>query len=74
MAHRCIMLGKIAWDMVSLSLVLKVRIESEPDLNLLCAAEAGLPYEAVVELLDTIRGAGVKRVGLEVRSKPPSRR
>ncbi len=73
-ADRTLLLEKTPMDLASLSQELKVRIKSEPDLNLLIAAEAGLPYEAVVELLDTIRGAGVKRVGLEVGSKPRPRR
>ncbi|MBL0058674.1 MAG: biopolymer transporter ExbD [Elusimicrobia bacterium] len=73
-ADRKILLEKSSFTLVSLSQELKIRQKLEPDLRLTLAAEEGLPYGAVVELLDTIRAAGVKRVALEVRPKAPSSR
>ncbi|MBK7544447.1 MAG: biopolymer transporter ExbD [Elusimicrobia bacterium] len=69
-ADRTLLLEKTAFTLVALAAELKSRRQLEPELNLAVAADAGLPYEAVMELLDTIRGAGVKKVALEVASKP----
>src|SRR5262245_5562580 len=41
----------------------------DPTMAVMVAAEAGLPYGEVVELLDNVRAAGVKKVALEVRAK-----
>jgi biopolymer transport protein ExbD len=73
-ADRVIHLEKSSFTLAGLSQELKIRQKLEPDLRLTLAAEAGLPYGDVVELLDTIRAAGVKRVALEVRPKAPSSR
>jgi biopolymer transport protein ExbD len=70
---RKIHLEKSVFEMAGLAQELKVRLKLEPELRLTVAAEEGLPYGAVVELLDTIRAAGVKRVALEVRPKVPAR-
>lgn len=72
-ADRKVLLEKSLFDLAGLLLELKNRQALEPDLRLTVAAEEGLPYSAVVELLDTIRSAGVKRVALEVRPKAPAR-
>ncbi len=37
-----------------------------PDVQVYFAAERELPYKAVVAVLDAIRGAGVRKIGLEV--------
>ncbi len=37
-----------------------------PDLQVSFAAERELPYKAVIAVLDAIRGAGVRKIGLEV--------
>ena len=70
---RKILLEESSFDLAGLSHELKIRLGLEPELRLTVAAEEGLPYGAVVELLDTIRSAGVKRVALEVRPKAPAR-
>jgi biopolymer transport protein ExbD len=57
----------LALDQVSGALRRRLRVE--PDLQVSVAAEAGLPYGEVVALLDEVRGAGVKKVALEVRAK-----
>ena len=72
-ADRKVLLEKSLFDLAGLLLELKNRQALEPDLRLTVAAEEGLPYSAVVELLDTIRSAGVKSVALEVRPKTPAR-
>ncbi len=72
-ADRKVLLEKSLFDLAGLLLELKNRQALEPDLRLTVAAEEGLPYSAVVELLDTIRSAGVKSVALEVRPKAPAR-
>lgn len=69
-ADRTLLLEKTPFTLAALAAELKSRRQLEPELNLAVAADAGLPYEAVMELLDTIRGAGVKKVALEVASKP----
>lgn len=53
---------------------LKRRMLLDAALHVAIAADQGLPYGEVVELLDVIRGAGVKKVALEVKQKarPPS--
>lgn len=69
-ADRKVLLEKSLFDLAGLLLELKNRQALEPDLRLTVAAEEGLPYSAVVELLDTIRSAGVKKVALDVRPAP----
>ncbi len=64
---RQVLLEKAPHTLATLARELKLRLRLEPDLAVSVAAEEGLPYGAVVELLDTIRAAGVKRVALEVR-------
>lgn len=72
-AEKVVLLEKTPFALEALAVELKSRRRLEPDLHLAVAADAGLPYEAVMELLDTIRGAGVKKVALEVASKPTAR-
>jgi biopolymer transport protein ExbD len=42
---------------------------SKPEQAVTISADKTLPYGDVAELLDTVRGAGVRKVGLEVRRK-----
>jgi biopolymer transport protein ExbD len=69
-ADRVIQLEKTPLTLDALSQELKSRLRLQPDLHVSVAAEEGLPYGDVVELLDTIRAAGVKRVALDVRPAP----
>ena len=41
----------------------------KPDVPVTLSADKTLPYGEVAELLDAVRSAGVKKVGLEVRRK-----
>ena len=52
-----------------LSARLAVMVRVDPLLHIALLADKGIPYGEVVEVLDTVRGAGVKKVALEVRSK-----
>lgn len=46
---------------------LTIRIEREPDVHVSLAADQSISYGDVVALLDQLRSAGIKRIGLEVR-------
>lgn len=46
-----------------------VMLRTDPLLHVAILADQSIPYGGVVEVLDTIRGAGAKKVALEVRSK-----
>jgi biopolymer transport protein ExbD len=70
-ADQKIYLEKSFFDRAGLAQELTRRQRVEPDLRLTLTAEEGLPYGVVMQVLDTIRGAGVKRVALEVRPLPP---
>jgi len=65
-----IFLEKTPQTLATLTQELQTRLKLEPDLHVSVAAEERLPYGDVVELLDTIRSAGVKKVALDVRPAP----
>ncbi|MDE2039639.1 MAG: biopolymer transporter ExbD [Elusimicrobia bacterium] len=44
-------------------------VAAEPGLRLTMAADKTLPYGEVIAVIDAARGAGVRRIGLEVRQK-----
>ena len=46
---------------------LKRLIELQPATHVALAADEKLPYGEIVNVLDTIKGSGVKRIGLEAR-------
>ena len=39
------------------------------DVRVALRADKSLPYGEIVEILDTVRGAGVRKIGLEVKAK-----
>lgn len=49
--------------------VLSAATAAKPDQPVTLSADKTLPYGDVAELLDAVRSAGVKKVGLEVRRK-----
>jgi len=64
--------GKILLDGAALTVPdmireLKRLIELQPAAHVAVAADKAVPYGEVVTLLDDIKQAGIKRVGLEVR-------
>jgi biopolymer transport protein ExbD len=48
---------------------LTLRFRTDPALHVSVAADRALPYGDVVELLDAVRGVGVRKVALEVKSR-----
>ncbi len=48
---------------------LTMAVAAKPDQPVSLSADKTLPYGEVAELLDAVRSAGVKKVGLEVRRK-----
>ena len=52
-----------------LSALLARRAAGEPELHVTLSADKTIPYGEVVGLLDVIRGAGVRKLGLEVQRK-----
>ena len=49
--------------------LLSAAIALKPDQAVTLSADKTLPYGDIAELLDTVRSAGVKKVGLEVQRK-----
>lgn len=49
--------------------MLSAAIALKPDQAVTLSADKSLPYGEIAELLDAVRTAGVKKVGLEVRRK-----
>ena len=62
---------KITMEELAAQLALMVR--ADPILHVAVLADQTIPYGEVVAILDVIRGAGVKKLALEVRSKPKSK-
>lgn len=52
-----------------LSQLLKGYVGSDPGARVSMSADKGVAYGEIVSLLDVVRGAGVKRIGLEVSRK-----
>jgi biopolymer transport protein ExbD len=50
---------------------LHTRYASHADRTIFLAADRGLPYSRVVDLMDACRGAGVERIGI-VTQQPPA--
>jgi biopolymer transport protein ExbD len=53
----------------ALKKVLAAAIAAKPEQAITLSADKSLPYGEVAELLDAVRSAGIKKVGLEVRRK-----
>ncbi|PIR15575.1 MAG: biopolymer transporter ExbD [Elusimicrobia bacterium CG11_big_fil_rev_8_21_14_0_20_64_6] len=49
--------------------ILSAAIAARPDQAVTLSADKALPYGDVAELLDAVRAAGIRKVGLEVRRK-----
>ncbi len=48
---------------------LKNAVAAQPELHVTMAADKAIPYGEVVGVIDRIRGAGVRKIGLEVQGK-----
>jgi biopolymer transport protein ExbD len=57
------------YSLPELEQALSRRFRLDPALHVSVAAEKTVPYGNVVELLDAVRAAGVKKLALEVRRK-----
>jgi biopolymer transport protein ExbD len=68
-AEREVLLDKDKVSLEALSQELANRMRLDPALHVSVAADKIVPYGEVVGLLDTVRGAGVKKVALEVTTK-----
>jgi biopolymer transport protein TolR len=44
-------------------------VSAQPYMHVTLASDKTIPYGEVVEVIDAIRGAGVKKLGLEVRGR-----
>ena len=62
-------LGGKPTTLPELKKVLSAATAAKPDQPVTLSADKSLPYGEVAELLDAVRSAGVKKVGLEVRRK-----
>ncbi len=58
-----------AMTLEDLKKALSAATAAKPDQPVTLSADKTLPYGDVAELLDAVRSAGVKKVGLEVRRK-----
>ncbi len=53
----------------SMAYQLAVMVKADPMVHVVLQADKTIPYGEVVEVLDAIRGSGIKRLALELRSK-----
>ena len=68
-AKREIQLSGKAVSPQQLSAYLSRAAAAEPELHVTLSADRSLPYGDIVGLLDLVRGAGVRKIGLEVVRK-----
>jgi biopolymer transport protein ExbD len=68
-AEREIYVEKAKYPLDKLEPELRLRLRLDPALHVSVAADESLPYGEVVKMLDLVRGAGVKKVALEVKAK-----
>ncbi len=67
--NRQITLGDTAIQKTDLKYQLGIMHKADPLLHIAILADEKLPYGEVVEILDLVRGSGIKKVALEVGSK-----
>jgi biopolymer transport protein ExbD len=72
-AQRQIFLADQPVSLQDLPFQLASLVKADPAVHLAVQADETIPYGEVVQLLDHARGAGVKKVALEVRSQGPRR-
>ena len=66
---REIFLGSEKVTLPNMEFQLAAMLKSDPLLQVSILADQAIPYGEVVGLLDAVRGAGIKKVALEVRTK-----
>ena len=47
---------------------LKDRLRGDPEMRVILSADRALPYGDIIQVLDLIRGAGMRKVSLQVKS------
>ncbi len=67
--NREIFLGQEKLTPQELKFQLEAMAKSDPLLHVAILADEKIPYGDVVELLDLVRGTGIKKVALEVKTK-----
>ncbi len=68
-SERNIIIDKTRYSQEQLSGELASRLRFDPNLHVSLAADQTIPYGEVVNVLDVIRGAGVKKVALDIKQK-----
>lgn len=66
-AARGLRLAGVALGRPELAAELRQRVLSDPELRVILSADRALPYGDIIGVLDLIRGAGLRKVSLEVR-------
>jgi biopolymer transport protein ExbD len=64
---RALSIGGRALSREALAADLRDRLRSDPEMRVILSADKALPYGDIVGVLDLIRGAGLRKVSLEVR-------
>ncbi|TBR26124.1 biopolymer transporter ExbD [bacterium] len=64
---RALSIGGRALTREALTADLKERLRSDPEMRVILSADRALPYGDIVGVLDLIRGAGLRKVSLEVK-------
>ena len=75
-AHGVVLFQKEIVELGALQELLRSWRETHPDYTVLVAADAGRPYREVIEIMRTIRAAGVRSVSLltQAEQSQPKRR
>jgi len=68
-ARREILLAGKRVSPEELSRLIAGYVGSDPGIHVSMSADKGIPYGEIIGLLDLVRGAGVRKVGLEVARK-----
>ena len=68
-AKRELAVGGQVLTLPDLEARLRSAVAGEPELHVTMAADKAIPYGEVIGVIDGIRGAGVKKIGLEVQGK-----
>ena len=68
-AKREVLLDGRRYGLADLGRELERMVALQPATHVAIAADEVIPYGEVVGLIDVIKGAGIKRIGLEVRHK-----
>ena len=68
-AQREVSLSGKRVTMEQLGLLLKGMVAKSAEVRVALRADRNLPYGDIVQLLDVVRGSGVRKIGLEVKAK-----